>query len=103
MAHCPELGIASQGYSVEEANANLREAIDLFLETASDTELQTRLYTAAQQFSILNYQLSISPLRGFGDGVLYLRFYKYVTHSVGSMQTILLIENCSLYILFTNH
>lgn len=45
MVHCPELDIASQGYSVEEANANLREAIDLFLETASDTELQTRLYT----------------------------------------------------------
>lgn len=48
VAHCPELDIASQGYSVEEANANLREAIDLFLETASDTELQTRLYTAAK-------------------------------------------------------
>lgn len=45
VAHCPELDIASQGYSVEEANANLREAIDLFLETASDTEFQTRLYT----------------------------------------------------------
>ncbi|MCC6548429.1 MAG: type II toxin-antitoxin system HicB family antitoxin [Ignavibacteriaceae bacterium] len=48
VAHCPELDIASQGYSVEEANANLREAIDLFLEIASDTELQTRLYTAAK-------------------------------------------------------
>lgn len=42
---CPELDIASQGDSVEEAKANLTEAIELFLETADETEIQSRLHT----------------------------------------------------------
>ena len=32
---CPELDIASQGDTVEQAFANLREAVELFLETAA--------------------------------------------------------------------
>jgi predicted RNase H-like HicB family nuclease len=40
---CPELDIASQGSSVEEASANLSEAVELFLETASATEVTHRL------------------------------------------------------------
>ncbi|MCE5277964.1 MAG: type II toxin-antitoxin system HicB family antitoxin [Planctomycetaceae bacterium] len=40
---CPELDVASQGGSVEEAQANLREAVGLFLETASPEEIQQRL------------------------------------------------------------
>lgn len=40
---CPELDIASQGETVEEAKANLTEAIELFLETADETEIQNRL------------------------------------------------------------
>jgi predicted RNase H-like HicB family nuclease len=40
---CPELDIASQGQTVEEARLNLLEAIQLFLETASSVEIQTRL------------------------------------------------------------
>jgi len=35
-ALCPELDIASQGDSVEEARKNLIEAIELFFETASE-------------------------------------------------------------------
>ena len=31
VAECPEIGTASQGRTVEEALANLREATDLFL------------------------------------------------------------------------
>ena len=42
---CPELDIASQGKSVEEARENLREAIELFLESASPSEVQERLRT----------------------------------------------------------
>ncbi len=42
---CPELDIASQGDSVEEAKANLTEAIELFFEMADDTEIQNRLHT----------------------------------------------------------
>jgi predicted RNase H-like HicB family nuclease len=40
---CPELDIASQGYTVSEARDNLREAIELFLECATLTEAQRRL------------------------------------------------------------
>ena len=32
VAECPEIGTVSQGYSSEEAVANLREATELFLE-----------------------------------------------------------------------
>ena len=39
---CPELGVASQGDSVSEARANLREAVEGFLEAASEEELARR-------------------------------------------------------------
>ena len=32
VAECPEIGTASQGYSIEEAINNLREATDLYFE-----------------------------------------------------------------------
>ncbi|MBI4745042.1 MAG: type II toxin-antitoxin system HicB family antitoxin [Deltaproteobacteria bacterium] len=41
---CPELDVASQGNSIEEARENLREAVELFLECASPEELRTRLH-----------------------------------------------------------
>jgi len=41
---CPELDIASQGDTVEEARANLKEALELFFEMASPEELQQRLH-----------------------------------------------------------
>jgi len=41
---CPELDIASQGETIEEARENLREAVELFFETASPEEVQTRLH-----------------------------------------------------------
>lgn len=43
VALCPELDIASQGATVEEARDNLIEAIELFLESASPGEVQERL------------------------------------------------------------
>jgi predicted RNase H-like HicB family nuclease len=43
-ALCPELDIASQGDSVEEARKNLVEAIELFFEAASEAEIQERLH-----------------------------------------------------------
>ena len=42
VALCPELDIASQGASVSEARANLKEALELFYETASANEIQRR-------------------------------------------------------------
>ena len=45
IALCPELDIASQGDTVEEARRNLAEAIELFLEVADPSEVQSRLHT----------------------------------------------------------
>ena len=43
-AWCPELkGCQSQGATVEEALANIREAIELYLETLSDEERSAAL------------------------------------------------------------
>ena len=44
VALCPELDIASQGDSVEEARANLQEAVELFFETADQSEIKNRLH-----------------------------------------------------------
>lgn len=44
VSFCPELDIASQGETVQEARENLREAIELFLEEADTAEIQTRLH-----------------------------------------------------------
>jgi predicted RNase H-like HicB family nuclease len=43
VALCPELDIASQGGTIEEARANLVEAVELFFEAASDQEIAQRL------------------------------------------------------------
>jgi predicted RNase H-like HicB family nuclease len=40
---CTELDVASQGETVEEARNNLREAVELFFETASRSEIADRL------------------------------------------------------------
>ena len=40
---CPEIDIASQGETVEEARANLIEALELFFETAEASEIEKRL------------------------------------------------------------
>jgi len=44
VALCPELDIASQGDTVEEARDNLREALSLFFESASPGEIEERLH-----------------------------------------------------------
>jgi predicted RNase H-like HicB family nuclease len=46
VALCPELDVASQGDTIEEARANLQEALELFLETASPSEVKGRLRNA---------------------------------------------------------
>lgn len=44
VALCPELDIASQGDTVEQARDNLKEALELFFETASPEEIKQRLH-----------------------------------------------------------
>jgi len=41
---CPELDIASQGDTVEQARNNLKEALELFFESASPQEIEQRLH-----------------------------------------------------------
>ncbi len=45
VALCPEFDIASQGESVETARANLKEAVELFLESADPSEIERRFRT----------------------------------------------------------
>jgi predicted RNase H-like HicB family nuclease len=45
VALCPQLDIASQGETVEAARANLREAVELFFESADPSEIERRLQT----------------------------------------------------------
>jgi predicted RNase H-like HicB family nuclease len=52
VALCSELDIASQGDSVEEARNNLKEAVELFFETAHPNEIVERL----------NSEIYITPL-----------------------------------------
>lgn len=42
-ALCPELDIASQGETIESARENLKEALELFFESASPEEIKQRL------------------------------------------------------------
>jgi predicted RNase H-like HicB family nuclease len=39
---CPELDVASQGDTAEEARANLEEALELFFQVADESELRRR-------------------------------------------------------------
>ena len=43
VALCPEIDVASQGDTIDEARQNLREAVELFFESASDAEVKQRL------------------------------------------------------------
>ena len=45
VALCPDLDVVSQGKTVEEARANLQEAVELFLECASPQEIEERLHS----------------------------------------------------------
>ena len=42
IAFCPEVDVASQGETIEEAKANLQEALELFFEAASAEEVDAR-------------------------------------------------------------
>ncbi len=42
VALCPQIDVASQGDTIEESLANLREAVELFYECASPAEVASR-------------------------------------------------------------
>lgn len=43
VATCPQIDVASQGETIEEARANLIEALELFFECADGREVNRRL------------------------------------------------------------
>ena len=53
VAECPEVGTASQGETVEEALANLKEATELYLEEFPIVDTSPRLVTT--------FEISNSP------------------------------------------
>ena len=42
VALCPEVDVASEGETIDEARNNLKEALELFFESASPEEIHTR-------------------------------------------------------------
>ncbi|MGO8692867.1 MAG: type II toxin-antitoxin system HicB family antitoxin [Rectinemataceae bacterium] len=53
---CPELDMASQGSTVEEAKANLAEAVELFWETADESEIRDRTHSEAY---VTSFEVSV--------------------------------------------
>ncbi len=43
VAHCLELGVVSQGKTIEDAQANLKEAVELYIESFGTEDLPTSL------------------------------------------------------------
>ena len=44
VALCPEVDVASQGDTLDEARDNLKEALELFFEAASAAEIRSRIH-----------------------------------------------------------
>ena len=63
VALCPELDVVSQGFTVEEALGNLKEAVALYIEEMGLPEgvgTQEMLITS---FEVCNYAEASSPVR----------------------------------------
>ncbi len=60
VALCPELDIASQGASVEQARENLSEALELFFETADPSEIERRLH---QEVYVTRLEVAVDVAR----------------------------------------
>lgn len=43
VAHCIELGVVSQGKTIEEAQVNLKEAVELYIESFDTEDLPERV------------------------------------------------------------
>ncbi len=56
VALCPELDVVSQGYTREEARANLQEALELLFEVADQEEIDRRLSENEGMISILEIE-----------------------------------------------
>src|ERR1022692_2100794 len=63
VALCPELDIASEGASIEEARTNIIEALTLFFETAAPSEVAQRFHREVfgAQGGLVSFQFSRGP------------------------------------------
>ncbi len=57
VALCPELEIASQGDSIEQARDNLAEAVQAFFESADADEIERRLHT---EVCVMRFEVAVS-------------------------------------------
>lgn len=58
VAHCTNLGIASQGSTTDEAIKNMKEAIQLYLEEQPDKECQFDLAEEPPLFSVIEVTMN---------------------------------------------
>ena len=56
VALCPEVDVASQGNTVDEARTNLKEALELFFEMASSEEINARLH---EEVYVTNVEVAV--------------------------------------------
>ena len=56
VALCPEVDVASQGDSIDQARNNLCEALELFFETASPEEVKKRLH---EEVYVTNVEIAV--------------------------------------------
>ena len=56
VALCPEVDVASQGDTVDEARNNLKEALELFFETASASEILRRMH---REIYVTNVEVAV--------------------------------------------
>ena len=69
MSECEDLEIASQGRTLQDAQNNLQEAIQLFLEAASFTEVMnflSRLESDAPTETQRNLEIQFTPVEQSG-------------------------------------
>lgn len=67
VAFCPEFDIASQGDTIEDARANLAEALALFFETADASEVEHRFQP---DIFVTQVEVRLGKLRTLsGEGV----------------------------------
>ena len=59
ITRCPALGVTSQGESLEEAQANIKEAIDLYIESfgIDGLPVETSLLNGIEPFCDLTFEI----------------------------------------------
>lgn len=65
VALCPEVDVASQGSSIEEARANLVEALTLFFEVANEGEISRRMH---REVFVTQVEVPVGKLRVLSGG-----------------------------------